>query len=481
MHSGPMVWRIALVLLLAGAAGRAWGQYTPPSDQLVINAQKAVTWNDGNTDIILIDNPVSIDLDETKMSAKSAVIWLTPLEGPLAGQHRVEIVLIGDAKLDQPNGISSSSPRLSVTGQVRERKILNAERVGGDRSNSDLYNKAKQLRRVPLKGPEPAGPWVVVDEPLVRAPPATRPAAFRPSSRLRISANEFDTVETPEGNIAAILSGNVVLRQQAANGDYISLQADRVVIFTPYKNLKEVQTDQIKMVQQAAEAAYLEGDVRIIRKPGDEKQGEQRLVANRAYYEFTTDRAVLTDVILYTTDPKSLVPMVVRARLVRQLSEHEYTAEHSTVSTSSFHTPSFAIGASSTYIRQTDFENEVTGVRTHFFARNPTFEIAGIPAFWLPAAAGTVVEKSPLRHIELSHARGFGLGVSSEWGVFESLGLLAPKSLDMSYHLDYYSKRGPAIGLDAQYKGGFVTETTLQPWTYEGDFVSYLALDHGKD
>ncbi|HEV8290558.1 MAG TPA: LPS assembly protein LptD, partial [Tepidisphaeraceae bacterium] len=138
-------------------------------------------------------------------------------------------------------------------------------------------------------------------------------------------------------------------------------------------------------------------------------------------------------------------------------------------------------GASSTYIRQTDFENEVTGVRTHFFARNPTFEIAGIPAFWLPAAAGTVVEKSPLRHIELSHARGFGLGVSSEWGVFESLGLLAPKSLDMSYHLDYYSKRGPAIGLDAQYKGGFITETTLQPWTYEGDFVSYLALDHGKD
>ncbi|HEV8377511.1 MAG TPA: LPS assembly protein LptD, partial [Tepidisphaeraceae bacterium] len=131
--------------------------------------------------------------------------------------------------------------------------------------------------------------------------------------------------------------------------------------------------------------------------------------------------------------------------------------------------------------RQTDFENEVTGVRTHFFARNPSFEIAGIPAFWLPAAAGTVVQKSPLRHAEISHARGFGLGVATEWGVFESLGLLAPKSLDMSYHLDYYSKRGPGVGVDAQYKGGFITETTLQPWTYEGDFISYLALDHGKD
>ena len=287
--------------------------------------------------------------------------------------------------------------------------------------------------------------------------------------------------ETPEGNIAAILVGHVVLRQESATGDYITLQADRAVIFTPYKNLKDIQTDQVKAIQQAAEAAYLEGDVRIVRKPADEKQGEQRLVANRAYYEFTTDRAVLTDVVLYTVDPRSFVPMVVRARLVRQLSEHEYTAEHSTVSTSSFHTPSFAIGATSTYIRQTDFDNEVTGVRTHFFAWNPTFEIAGVPAFWMPAMAGTVVQKSPLRHIELSHARGFGIGVSSEWGVFETLGLLAPKSLDMSYRLDYYSKRGPAGGVEGKYKGGFVTETTLQPWTYEGQFISYLALDHGVD
>jgi hypothetical protein len=163
------------------------------------------------------------------------------------------------------------------------------------------------------------------------------------------------------------------------------------------------------------------------------------------------------------------------------LSEHEYTAEDSTLSTSSFHTPSFAIGASSTYIRQTDFENEVTGARTHFFARNPTFEVAGIPTFWMPAAAGTIVQKSPMRHIELSHATGFGMGVASEWGVFESLGLLAPKGLDMSYHLDYYAKRGPAVGLDGQYKGGFITEVTLQPWTYDGEFTSYVALDHGKD
>src|SRR5439155_619324 len=98
--------------------------YTPPSDQLIINAPKATTWSEGNTSVIQIDVPVSIELDETKMTARSAVIWLTPLEGALAGQHRVEIVLVGDAKLNQPNGIATAAARsMSCCGSGRPMEI----------------------------------------------------------------------------------------------------------------------------------------------------------------------------------------------------------------------------------------------------------------------------------------------------------------------------------------------------------------------
>ena len=45
MRIRAVVWIIAGVLLL-GLTGRVSAQYTPPSDQLLINAQKAVTWND---------------------------------------------------------------------------------------------------------------------------------------------------------------------------------------------------------------------------------------------------------------------------------------------------------------------------------------------------------------------------------------------------------------------------------------------------
>ena len=54
MRIRAVVWIIAGVLLL-GITGRAWGQYTPPSDRLVINAQKAVTWSEDSATVILIE------------------------------------------------------------------------------------------------------------------------------------------------------------------------------------------------------------------------------------------------------------------------------------------------------------------------------------------------------------------------------------------------------------------------------------------
>src|SRR5262249_33481054 len=160
------------------------------------------------------------------------------------------------------------------------------------------------------------------------------------------------------------------------------------------------------------------------------------LTANRAFYDFTTDRAVLTDVVLHNTDPKSGIPIVVRARLMRQLSAtpqiREYTAEKAVLTTSSFQSPSYNIGARSAYIRQTDFGNEVTGTRSSFVANDATFNMGGVPVFYSPVAAGEVVENGALRHVETSHSRGFGYGLATEWGLFETLGRLPPKGVDAS-------------------------------------------------
>jgi hypothetical protein len=86
-----------------------------------------------------------------------------------------------------------------------------------------------------------------------------------------------------------------------------------------------------------------------------------------------------------------------------------------------------------------------------------------------------------LRAIYTESSSRFGTGVRSTWGLYETLGILPPEDLDLQYHLDYLSSRGFGTGLDGTYQGGFIEETTKQPWDFQGKFSSYIVDDHGVD
>ena len=108
--------------------------------------------------------------------------------------------------------------------------------------------------------------------------------------------------------------------------------------------------------------------------------------------------------------------------------------------------------------------------------------VYGTPVFWFPRLWGSMTDGgSPLRTIGISSSSAYGYGVESRWGLFETLGQAPPDGTDASYRLDYYSERGPGFGLDANYTGGFVSETTLQPWSFDGRFTSYIVYDDGED
>ena len=461
------------------------GQYEPLADQVNITCSRATTWVEGAGNVVMLEGPVVIELDKNRLTAADAVVWVTPLAGAEAGQRRIEVSLVGDARLEQPNGIVRSGPRLFVSARVRGAIRLTAERGGGDRRESDLYKLADGIRPKPVTPGEGRGRWVEED---LGLRPSTQPTTqqtdrFRPKQPVRISAERFVTVDTPDGTTAAILSGKVTLLQRPEEGGFLELLADQAVVFTPLRGLKDLgAADQMRAIQDAITAAYLEGDVRIVRTPPNQREeAEQRLEASRAFYDFTTDRAVLTDVVLHTTDPRLQIPVVVRARMVRQLSENEYTAEKAKITSSSFATPSYHIGAASTYIRQAQADDPVTGDRTHFVARDTTFNVFGLPVFWLPGAAGTVTERSVLRDAAIGNSSDFGFEVQTRWGLFESFGRAPPRGLDASYRLDYYSDRGFATGLDATYAGGFVSESTLEPWAFTGELTSFLVFDDGTD
>ena len=458
------------------------------ADNLVITAQKASTWvdpNDAQINIVQLEGGATIELDRTRMKADAAVIWLTPVKGALLEQQAAQIALIGNAVIEQPGQARREGDRLFVTANVRGAiRVTAQERIVGNAEGTDVYKAGAAVRPLHPDAPPPE-----IDERLTQPLIPVDPTATQPTTRPRrtypvvFSANTVSNPETIDGKIVFVVTGNVKIFQRRAGDEMIELQADRAVLFTPLESLNELQQGgRFKRVEDAITAAYVEGDVRIVVTPGQKGRSEQRLSAERAYYDFETDRAVLTDAVIHTIEPLRKIPVVVRAKVVRQLSLGEYRGEKVKLTQSSFFTPSYHIGMNQAYVRQVDTGDVTRGSRTYFRGQDITLNKSGVPIFWLPAAAGEVTERGgPLRDIGFEGGNKFGFGVRTQWGLFETFGQLPPKDLDVTYRLDWFSERGPATGLDATYGGGFITQQDKQPWNFTGRFTSYLVHDDGED
>jgi lipopolysaccharide assembly outer membrane protein LptD (OstA) len=472
----------ALLLIIP----RAHAQYQPPSDFITIQGTRAYTWTEGNSNVVQVEGPVTIKTDRATLTADQAVLWITPTGGALADEMSAEVSLIGNARLVQGTTERSGNElfvSLPVRGSV---SITTDDRRALDQHDSPTYRQALELR--PLRAPGrgmTANQWLVQPAPEFEEPtsqPALSPST-RPTQPVTIQADSVKRTTTPEGKIALVLSGGVNVFYRTARNDFIEMRADRAVVFSQFATFKEItQSGKFTAPEDAVQAVYLEGDVRIARTPPDQTQPDQRLSAERAYYEVTTDRAVLTEAMIQTSEPKSQTPIIVRANLIRQLSLGEFKAEKVELTTSSFATPSYSVRADKAYVREAPTGDPRLGNRTEFFATNTTFNLFHVPFFYLPAVGGTVTDHGmPLREIRTGSRTGFGPNVRTEWGLFETLGKAPPKDLDASFHADYFGERGPGTGLDAKYQGGFVTETSKEPWNFQGDITSYIVHDQGVD
>ena len=457
-------------------------QYQPPSDKLQITARAAATWSQEGEDVIQLEGPVTIETDRARLSARRAVVWLRQSINPSAppGTRRADIILVGDAEVAH-NGALRTGPRLAVTAEVAgEVQITARDRRAADLAWTPEYREAAELRRAALPRPQtrPAtGPATREAAPAEPSPP---PVNIEP---IRAVFKEADTNYVVDGKVAAVISGGITLFQRQKNGDLIELQAERAVLFTTLEKLSDARDlEGMKRIEQAIAGAYLEGDVRVSVTPAAATKGEIRFRGRRIYYDFTTDRAVLTDAVLHTIEPEKQIPVIVRAKLIRQLSEDEFRANDVEISTSSFALPSYSIAAESVYVRKVDTDDPDLGDRTVFSAENSQFRMFGVPVLWLPAAGGALTDRGlPLRSASLVNSSRNGWGARTEWGLFESLGRPSPEDFDASYKVDYFSERGPAFGIDADYEGGFVTETSKQRWGFVGELESYFVYDKGID
>jgi hypothetical protein len=490
-------WQFAIALFIPGlllGLPSLQAQTQPPSDRLLVDATLAYTWTDGDVDIIQLQGPVNIRLDRMQLQADGAVIWLTAEPGLVIGQERATIALIGNASVKEPvRGITRSGDQLLVSVAVRGDILITAVQcVTGDQSQTPLYAQAAQLRAAsaPTAASEEQPLQPITESPSGEAKTVYRTlpgASTRPTATFRIRApGQIETVPSVDDTLTVALTGDVGIFRTSANGDFLSIYADRAVIFTHEKNRGAFQTlDAQNDLGRKISGAYLEGDVRITFTPRQSTKAEQRLTANRVYYDFDTDRAVLADVVLHSSDPTGQIPITIRAAELRQLSAGEYRGNNVELSSSSFATPTFSVKTDQVYVRQDEEISSYTGQvegETGFVAQGNHLELLDAPVFYLPTATGSVDEDPfPLRTIDITHTGRLGSGVTTEFGLFESLGKPRPPGLDVSFLADYFSRRGPATGINAKYSGNNLNQDNNDLSDFSGQIKSFLITDHGSD
>ncbi len=354
-------------------------------------------------------------------------------------------VVVIDPKTGQAKTIDSKplvkpkvSPIQQVTGRVafHAAKVVYKERIGPA--------KPTEVKPAPGTPGTPAAP-------ATQATPGT-PAAAPPA-----------TAATPAGEGAILLIGNIqVLYNDPSTKRQLTLTADNAVILVNTDLSQAVSGGRVDA--STVRGVYLEDNVTVT-------DGQYTMRGPRVFVDLVTNRAILLDAVFYTWDPRQQAPIYVRADQLRQVALNQWAANDARLTNSEFAEPHFAIGAGSLTVTREPGATEEED-RYSFEGRNIGVQVGGANVFMWPHATGAgAAIASPVRRLSFGSSEREGFVARTEWDLFSLLGTQGPKGMDMSLLLDGYTKRGPGVGVNSDYK----TDENF------GLFEGYYMFDQGED
>ena len=90
---------------------------------------------------------------------------------------------------------------------------------------------------------------------------------------------------------------------------------------------------------------------------------------------------------------------------------------------------------------------------------------------WPKLVSGSQNPHLPIKSLSVSNGNSFGTSVESDWYLNRLMGWKEKPGVDSTLSLDYYSKRGPGVGVDTKYE----TDTGY------GEMIGYMIHDSGED
>ncbi len=431
-----------------------------------------------------------LELGETVLTSRDAVIWISSQKSGPSVFNDITVYLEGKARIVEQRGAQTTDQIILVTlfhdGKIHASGTMSQRPL----DNFPLYLRAKSAKQAREQGypqrkvedDSQAVPLLIFAEDkdaadaLTDLTPTTTPAEDKWQVEATSKSEDLDVVKVRKvekkkevhpvawqadsftsemrgDTRITIAKGNVYLSQGDPRSElFLELRSQVAVIFSgkvPAKQSRSPYSPKIKGVDKDfITGVYLDGDVIIAR-------GERYMRAPRAYYDFALDRAIVLDPVFRTIQKQREIPIYVRAKEARLLSAREVYFKDAKVSTSDFYSPSYHIGAKSTYFMDNtpyDEEGERLGERSWLATmKHTTFNVRSVPLMYLPSIRGNLTEgNSPLRKAQFGKSGRFGVGVETQWHLFRLLGLLEPEGVKGRLNLDWY-ERGVLGGIDLDY------------------------------
>lgn len=485
-----------LVLSWTASAGAA-----PERTDLALSGERLTMWAEPDgTRLLIYKGNFTAKSSTHTLTSRQAVIWLTQtrLDGQVHSQLR--LYLDGAVRVTESNGVVTEDQELltalDVIGQLTVRAI---QRTDEPQRDDPLYQQAiealkkssqsepiqpeppaEQPRQQPLPPPEEQEELPPETTDLEEAPPPRRPDVVQ-SGPLSIPTGPIfmrgSLATRKEGDVLIYVltadeRGQLYVSQAALKSRLmIQMRADAAVIFQNVQSLQQQdgESASAQQVGQSFIGIYLEGHVLL-------SQGDRTIRAQRIYYDFRNQRALILDGTLRTVERQRRIPIYLRAKEIRQLSQREFVARKATITSSDFYRPEYHVGAGKILLEDTtprdDYGQPTGKQRLRFQADNTTFNIEGLPFFWWPRITGDLKRgETALHTIRGGYSGSDGVTMETDWWLFRLLGLEEPDNVKAILGLDYLGDRGPVIRYELEYLRD----------QYEGYSRGFLIDDHGQD
>ena len=451
------------LILLALLSGTALADRKAPSrvigsgEQATrVEAPSAKRWMHRGETVILIQGETSIRSGATQVFCQDVVLFLNPKA--FAGRPALDVYAEKNVSLLRHGRQQMVSAPFYARIPVQSGLVLDVKNLPEAPAPERLPLYARALM---TRYPDEDLPW---------KPPTEQETLFS-AQEFRFRGKQY-TLERVENVTRVILHGDVLVETQDAK-----LYADDVVVWMEPRPDAAPAADDNDMRSQRVSAIYGRGAVTIVGNEGS-------LRADEFYLDAVTSEGMATNVVMRTRDELTGVPLSFQAPLLRQLDRHTLLAREGAFSTTHFIEPNYAITGQTIRVTQGTpqfgwAEGDEAEVRPSGpFATAPNeaivvasrqnwLTIGGRRIFYVPFLAHDVRSGGYLlRRVSAGSDGEFGVFIKTAWNPYD-LGVYRNDWSDVTLNLDYYSKRGPALGVDVEYEG---------PSNF-GFFTAYAILD----